>query len=164
MGTSNTASVAEKVVFLPESCILQHRPTSLNAAKALLTLNYPKKAKNAGANNSGAKKALPLNSLAQKERARISRHLLKLGAAPDPATYDLFQITHDGTLVDFKLKCLLVMGMCLSALAKGDVTAEQIRPYLFGFAEAYMKYELPAAGAADPMATLPRQLRIAKSK
>ena len=138
---------AEDVVFLATAAIMAHQPTTLSEAETLLELNYQKPAK---------------NGYAEQEREHIRAHL-SLNGLPDPSTYNLFQITHNGTLVDFKLKCLLVMGMCRLTQVIGDAPNSKVLPYLRGFAMAFVHFDINKADDKDPLAELPKQLRVAQA-
>ena len=130
--------------FLPEAKILFKQPRTLRDAHELLRLTYLPKA------YASAENELPITSivsLAKKERPHVSHHLQELGAAPPHDTYDLRHIGHDGRVVDLKLKCLLVMGMCLKTLLQDKVNPDRVRPYLVVFAQTYMKHILPEVGA-----------------
>lgn len=114
------------VAMLPTAIIMANQPETVEDAETLLDLIF--------ANPYYAHKP-------EGERAMLRRYLNQNGL-PEQGSYTVFAITHNGTRVDFELKCLLLMGMVRLAHAEGDLTENQVKPFIRNIAELYMHFGL----------------------
>lgn len=141
--TANTSGTSiASVTRLPTACIMGYQPKTLEDAMQVLDVIFE--------NPYYAHKP-------EGERAKIRAHLKKTGL-PDPQSYGVFAITHNGTRVDFDLKCLLLLGMIRLAHLEGDLTEEQIRPFVRNIAELYMYFGLREDNEGDN--SFPETVRI----
>lgn len=137
----NTSTPSTTLAKLPAAEIMAHQPATIEDAENLLDIIFDRPY---------------FTAKPEGQKAKLYAHLQDNGL-PDPQSYTVFAISHNGSETDFDLKCLLLMGMIRLAEMEGDLTERDVQFFIRNVTEIYCHTGLAEANGET---TAPGEIRI----